>query len=76
MPCFSEYSMLSPHKESNDVATISSSLLTTNWEYLFFDIMTENSHQKLDIIVLKNGYGLIEWSLVPLWPTIKTKISS
>ena len=53
MPCFSEYSMLSPHKESNDVATISSSLLTTNWEYLFFDIMITNYHKNLDIILIE-----------------------
>ena len=44
--------MLSSCKESNDAAAIFSLMLTTNWEYLWFYIMTPNSHHNIAMIVL------------------------
>ena len=58
MSCFSYYSMLLPWKESNDSAETYSLMLTTNWYSLFFDIMTPNSHQNLQMIVLVKWIGI------------------
>ena len=66
--------MLSTCKEINDASATSSLMLTTNVKYLSFDIMTPNLHQIIEMVVLKNGYGLTQWALIPLWPTIKPTI--
>ena len=46
--------------------------MKTNRYSLYFDIITQNFHQKLEIIVLGNGKGLTQLALVPLFMTIKT----
>ena len=40
---FHKYSILMPCKESNDAAATYTLLLRTNWDSLFFDIITHNS---------------------------------
>ena len=54
MSYFQESSILLIYNKRNYKTTISLLALTANGEYLSFDIMKPNSHQNLEMIVLKN----------------------
>ena len=81
MSCFSEYLLLSTRKEKNYEAAIFSFILTTNEEYLSFDIMAsltvlqlQNFNKTLKWLSWKNWKGLTQWTLVPLCLTLKSTI--